>query len=522
MAAPVRSRSCGCAWRSRQWRLGPSERRQGVRRGAQAAALTYAGSSARARARARALSAPAAKSGKDKNDLSTILREEWRWYAMAETVHSEAIGKLLKEGQQAAPQQQLHANALIHLASAMKYANNAAEGSLLLSAAQRFWVHVKPFLSASPPDHRLRGPVGTALAELERLDASLQPQVIQLRVRLYEAQLAVLAHAQAWAEGLSLLNAAFSSLPEASMQPLWEEKVNFMCKGGGKGLAGEMYKLKDFEPAVQARVWAVLGQAAPTTGEQLNAMLKAVDTLSSEPLLKVQYLIALAQWLYTHDFPPRDSEDQLMAAVDILMDHEDLPDDGDEDDTGDGASSIGSASMSQSTRTAMTKSGAGSVASSRAGRSSVGGSSRGAPAEATLTVTQYEQLARIYLMRSMMASSLAARLECAFVATHYLARLWDVAISTCNAAELAKPDRDPSAPPPFWLPREVNEWAGWAVSPELEEAMAAINSERDISPASLPDAQLTVAYLKYLIDLLLHAGLHLHALMPLMLLKLMA
>ena len=466
--------------------------------------------------------APAAKSGKDKNDLSTILREEWRWYAMAETVHSEAIGKLLKEGQQAALQQQLHANALIHLASAMKYANNAAEGSLLLSAAQRFWVHVKPFLSASPPDHRLRGPVGTALAELERLDASLQPQVIQLRVRLYEAQLAVLAHAQAWAEGLSLLNAAFSSLPEASMQPLWEEKVNFMCKGGGKGLAGEMYKLKDFEPAVQARVWAVLGQAAPTTGEQLNAMLKAVDTLSSEPLLKVQYLIALAQWLYTHDFPPRDSEDQLMAAVDILMDHEDLPDDGDEDDTGDGASSIGSASMSQSTRTAMTKSGAGSVASSRAGRSSVGGSSRGAPAEATLTVTQYEQLARIYLMRSMMASSLAARLECAFVATHYLARLWDVAISTCNAAELAKPDRDPSAPPPFWLPREVNEWAGWAVSPELEEAMAAINSERVISPASLPDAQLTVAYLKYLIDLLLHAGLHLHALMPLMLLKLMA
>ena len=454
-----------------------------------------------------------------KGTLSTILREEWRWYAMAETVHSEAIGKLLKEGQQAALQQQLHANALIHLASAMTYANNAAEGSLLLSAAQRFWVHVKPFLSASPPDHRLRGPVGTALSELERLDASLQPQVTALRVRLYEAQLAVLAHAQAWAEGLKLLNAAFSSLPEASMRPLWEQKVAFMCQGGGKGLAGEMYKLKDFEPQVQARVWAVLGQSAPTTGEQLNAMLKAVDTLTAEPLLKVQYLIALAQWLYTHDFPPRDSEDQLMAAVDILMDHEDLPDDDEEDDIGDGLSSVGSTTISQSTK--MTKSAVGSATGSKGARSSVGGSTRAMP-EATLSVTQYEQLARIYLMRSMMASSLAARLECAFVATHYLTRLWNVSVSTCNAAELAKPGADPNAPPPFRLPQEVDEWAGWSPSAELEEAMAAIDSERVISPASLPDAQLTVAYLKYLIDLLLSAGLHLHALMPITLLRLVA
>ena len=60
---------------------------------------------------------------------------------------------------------------------------------------------------------------------------------------------------RAWPEGLALLNAAFSSLPESAMEPLWEEKVAFMCKGGGKGLAGEMHKLKDFAPSEQERLY---------------------------------------------------------------------------------------------------------------------------------------------------------------------------------------------------------------------------------------------------------------------------
>ena len=123
-------------------------------------------------------------------------------------------------------------------------------------------------------------------------------------------------------------------LAEEALEPLWEEKVAFMCKGGGKGLAGEMHKLKDFAPSVQAAVWRVLGSNAPNTGEQLNGMLKAVDCLATEPFAKVKYLIALAQWLYTHSFPLRDADDQLVGAIDILMDFEDIPDTADDDDDG--------------------------------------------------------------------------------------------------------------------------------------------------------------------------------------------
>ena len=88
-----------------------------------------------------------------------------------------------------------------------------------------------------------------------------------------------------------------------------------MCKGGGKGLAGEMYKLKDFEPAVQAKVWAVMGTNSEGKGDQLAALLRACEVLGGEPLQKVDYQIALAEWLFCNDFPLRDAEDQLAAAV---------------------------------------------------------------------------------------------------------------------------------------------------------------------------------------------------------------
>ena len=59
----------------------------------------------------------------------------------------------------------------------------------------------------------------------------------QLRVRLYEAMLLVHADAAEWSAGLKLLGRAFSSLPDSEHQPLWVQKVRFMCKGGGRGLA---------------------------------------------------------------------------------------------------------------------------------------------------------------------------------------------------------------------------------------------------------------------------------------------
>ena len=219
----------------------------------------------------------------------------------------EAIKMLLRPGQQQALQDQLHFQALKHLSTAMEFANKANEGALVVGAAQRFWRHCKSFADSDKAGagllSQLRQPVGLASQQLEALEAALQPQVLQLRVRLYEVLLAVLADAGAWAEGLSLLQRAFVSLPESTHEPLWEQKVRFMCKGGGKSLSGEMYKLKDFSPTVQARVWAVMGANSEGKGEQLTALLRAADALGSDPLQKVEYQITLAEWLFCNDFP---------------------------------------------------------------------------------------------------------------------------------------------------------------------------------------------------------------------------
>ena len=212
---------------------------------------------------------------------------------MAECVHGEAISKLVRKGQPLALQEQLHVQALRHLSAAMSHASRAGEGALVLGAAQRLWLHCKPLADsgvAGGDGALLRELLGVASDALEALPAELMPRALKLRVRLYELLLGSLAEAGAWGDGLRLLQRAFASLPEAEHEPLWQQKVRFMCKGGGKGLAGEMHKLKDYEPAVQARLWAAVGGK----GEQLGALLRAADTVAAEPLARIDHLVALA------------------------------------------------------------------------------------------------------------------------------------------------------------------------------------------------------------------------------------
>ncbi len=72
----------------------------------------------------------------------------------------------------------------------MAHAARASESPLILSTVQRTWRHVAPFVGGgNAPDGRLRAPLGVVLAELENLDARYQPQVTELRVRLYEVLL---------------------------------------------------------------------------------------------------------------------------------------------------------------------------------------------------------------------------------------------------------------------------------------------------------------------------------------------
>jgi len=457
----------------------------------------------------------------DIKDGKQPLREEWKWYAMSECVHGEAISQLLRPGQQAELQEQLHIQALNHLSTAMLYANKAGEGSLLLGAAQRFWLHCKPFTIGARGNRLqlLRNPVNVASQQLEELDSSLQPKVLLLRVRLYEILLSLLADLHSWSEGVKVLQRAFSTLPTSAHEPLWEQKVRFMSKSGDRGLAGEMYRLKDFEPEVQARIWAVMGSSAGNKDEQRRALQRAVDVLASMPLKKVDYLITLAEWLFCNGFPLKDAEDKLKTAIQILKENEEETEGGLDDDE-DRQSSITFRSEASTVKTKGSKAlTVNSHAPSNLSRAT------SLPARVVLLTSQYEQLARIYLMRAMMAATADSRLQCVLGAHRYMGRIWALAISAANAAAAANASAEGSespSPTPWTVPEELHDWASWSPDDSLRTLMAESNSAKMICSTSFPKATLSAFYVQYAIDMLLANGLTLHALMPLALQRVLA
>jgi hypothetical protein len=96
-----------------------------------------------------------------------------------------------------------------------------------------------------------------------------------------------------------------------------------MCLGNSAGLAEEMLQLRTFEPQAQAEIWTALATSSTKPGDQLHALLRASEVLSSHPRLRVGALIPLGEWLFCNGFPTRDAEDQLLAAVDLLTEAED-------------------------------------------------------------------------------------------------------------------------------------------------------------------------------------------------------
>eukprot|EP00965_Chrysotila_dentata_P091897 3033524-Pleurochrysis_carterae.AAC.1 len=310
----------------------------------------------------------------------------------------------------------------------MEHAAAAGETALLVASGQRLWRHCEPFLRAAPAKRApCKQPLASALELLENLPPESRAPLTNLRVKLYDLMLSLLADASEWASGLRLLASAFSSLPESSHEGLWENKVRFICKSGGKGLAGEMLKLKDFSVETQARVWAAVGTNSEKRGERLGALLRAAELLEDSPLQKAGYLITLAEFLYSQGFPLSDAEEQLMNAVDLLMECEDDSVDVEGDDDADddeslisGASSVRSRVRSAPSHAKATKPGKG------------GKGSDAAAGDSQLSVLHFEQLSRIYVMLAKMAPTLAARTDNFLIAYYYMQRMWSLAVATAD------------------------------------------------------------------------------------------
>ncbi|KAJ1618381.1 hypothetical protein T492DRAFT_1151390 [Pavlovales sp. CCMP2436] len=380
------------------------------------------------------------------------------------------------------------------------------------------------------------------------MDGSDVPPMAKLRQDMYALVLAALGEAGAFGEGLAAVDEAFAVLPTPCHEALWEARVTMMVKGGrGRLVAGEMARLKDSSADLRASVWLALARAAGSKAEALTAFKRALAALASEPLARANVLVEFGEWLFAKGFPARDAEDQLLAAVDALLDLDDEEAGGGEGEVDadeaasavDGASQAGGLRADARSLAGRSFAGGGGAAGARslAGAGLGGGRGMAGTLATTLSavsfssdaggggggggglgVRHFEMLMRIYCMLAHMAPNAAARAELLAVAVSYLARLWTTAAffasvreskeiakaklkAAANSSE-AKKVREMALVPGahgarvHTVPTDLAEWLLWAPSARFLELMAADRRNRALNGRALKRPAQTLYYLE--------------------------
>jgi Mg-chelatase subunit ChlI len=98
--------------------------------------------------------------------------------------------------------------------------------------------------------------------------------------------------------------------------------MNFLSKLG-KNVLSAISNMKESNASLMAKVWVKLARSSAHDLEQHSAYNKAIEILRKEESVEVvEVLIEYAEWMQRKKYSSQDVEDQLLLAVDILMDIE--------------------------------------------------------------------------------------------------------------------------------------------------------------------------------------------------------
>jgi len=239
----------------------------------------------------------------------------WRWYSCAENVWGRAIAAMVNtDGQDRTLQDELRRAALKRLVTAARHGSRARQPNLVLQAVQYLWNIALPLTTSTISRKQIFPFIKAALSELSQAGVSKAPEFrVDLFILLFECY----TDAEDWSGGLDAVNDAFIQIPAHLQRSLWQRRVVFMSKLGKSVLDG-MQKMKESDPVLQARVWAILARAASSTKQQLTAYVQAIDSLEGR-FERMEYCIEMAEWMIQTGLSKKDSNDVLMAAVDAFM-----------------------------------------------------------------------------------------------------------------------------------------------------------------------------------------------------------
>jgi DNA-binding phage protein len=256
----------------------------------------------------------------------------YRWLSIAETVIGQRMIKLIDPlTQNMTSQDGIRTHSLDHFELSISHAKkcllsrpNSADvrpyEELVVQPTKWYWNTALPFTRNSLTRKVLRKNLHAILEHCAEAvtamgtTSGLEPE---LRGQLYCLMAEIFKDDEDWKGGFDLTTTAFLTIPPKNRKDVWQFRVQFMGELGMDVAAG-ISKMKDNDQLVQANMWVSLARACKNKLDQFDFYQKAIDSIST-PILKVDFVVEYAEWLFTKNFPMQDAQDQLSMVLGLIL-----------------------------------------------------------------------------------------------------------------------------------------------------------------------------------------------------------
>ncbi|CAH1785035.1 unnamed protein product [Owenia fusiformis] len=245
--------------------------------------------------------------------------------------------------------------ALAAFLNSARFARNANNAKLVMTAARHYWNSVIPLVKLPMERELLKEPLrmmlqcinATAPKKIVKEDkgsddegetggepglAALKEAAvttgagdpdddIALRAALYGVMFQSYADSGDWENGLMEMEQAVNDMPRTKHRLLIFKHLIIAKAKTGKNVGMSIQKFQNESEDYVAHMWRRVALCSKEQLEQLEAYQKAIEALESEPTQwqKFDYLLEFGQWLYCNEFPLNDALDQLEWTIDILL-----------------------------------------------------------------------------------------------------------------------------------------------------------------------------------------------------------
>lgn len=466
----------------------------------------------------------------DQSPSSAVHKRVWRWASLCERFFGKAIAQLIKsDGQDLTLQLQLRIAALRHFTIGCKFGVNASIDHLVELTSVDAWNVAMPLLEhlSSNNDDLVSSLISLFVQVIESLlQCESSPKISLLKQQFYLALIEIHAELGDWSAAMETVMSAFDNMPSDLQKPLWKWRVIVMSKRGKNVLDG-LQKLKENDPTLQARVYAILARSAAKRSTQHEAYRKALDILKDD-ISRADYALETAQWMATNGFAKSAIADTIRLALDAISEVDDviMEDTISESQSATSSRHTSRRTMRKSVRSSTTKSHQSRRRKSRSERSLDALQGERAPG---LTLANFDQALRGKAMLAMMAVTEADRTQHCLDAMQYVNRSlkkWQdtlTALGMTLAAAASPPSaepasaieddasRSPSAAPAYTkIPDDLLDFISWQPTNELlslmKQGRLSTSSVNIPCEESLQFMPLTVAALTFIAESLEKMG----------------